>query len=645
VSRSFEKKEPDEPRTIRQPERASGAGPDFGALDSLPPASDTGLFARIQAKSAEGDAAAADQPAAAPTTTPPGLLADDDAAGTSPIQMRKSPFLAELRASVTGATEEALAGTIYSSLACPYIDRWFDRYADKDARRLELAIRKYAPETRNAITARDYIPIVTARVRRGVVEWSSTGKVTGLPEELQNEVPGAGAGIAAGVLGAAAGSISTYLGGAVSAVGGLLFKNRSGKSGSAAPEQDPAVVKSRLKSGQSLDAGVRSRMEGTFGADFSGVRVHTDSEAAELSDSMDARAFTVGRDIAFGSGEYRPGTPVGDALIAHELAHVAQQGATTAAAPRAKSEGDNSALEAEADESAVSAVLSAWTGLASTARGLGGTAGPRLRSGLRLQRCSGPEPSRMSDQDVEATDVYKKITDPQKPWQKPNPLTHEEALLAARLILRDKKPFLGFVLEGSYGDYVARARHQLQVAGTATGMVGSPALWKPSGPGSGTTFEKWVSASTEGAAVQLLQTTIINCWEVILLAAYQTNLLSWQRIHDLYTYHSDHWNDYLVKWLTSGEDVEFDMTSPNTPRPQRGDIVRFNGAAHVALATGERDAMGRSKVISFWPPPNNPQYYAVFLDVVKETTIEELGQFMIDHGMGPVEIRFASPPW
>ena len=61
-----------------------------------------------------------------------------------------------------------------------------------------------------------------------------------------------------------------------------------------------------------------------FGHDFSAVRVHTDSEAARSAAAMKARAYTVGTDIVFGNGEYRPSTGAGRSLIAHELAHVLQ---------------------------------------------------------------------------------------------------------------------------------------------------------------------------------------------------------------------------------------------------------------------------------------------------------------------------------
>ena len=78
-------------------------------------------------------------------------------------------------------------------------------------------------------------------------------------------------------------------------------------------------------SGQGMDHGTRTRMETAFGADFSGVRIHTDSRADGLSQSLSARAFTTGRDVFFRQAEYSPGSSSGRELLAHELTHVVQQ--------------------------------------------------------------------------------------------------------------------------------------------------------------------------------------------------------------------------------------------------------------------------------------------------------------------------------
>ncbi len=66
-------------------------------------------------------------------------------------------------------------------------------------------------------------------------------------------------------------------------------------------------------------------MEHGFSRDFSGVRVHSDERAARSADALGARAYTVGHNVVFGTGRYRPGSHEGDQTIAHELAHVVQQ--------------------------------------------------------------------------------------------------------------------------------------------------------------------------------------------------------------------------------------------------------------------------------------------------------------------------------
>src|ERR1041384_262448 len=77
--------------------------------------------------------------------------------------------------------------------------------------------------------------------------------------------------------------------------------------------------------GQPLPAALLKRMEGSFGADFSAVRVHADSESDSLNRSLHARAFTTGHDLFFRRGEYNPDNRRGQELIAHELTHVVQQ--------------------------------------------------------------------------------------------------------------------------------------------------------------------------------------------------------------------------------------------------------------------------------------------------------------------------------
>jgi hypothetical protein len=88
-----------------------------------------------------------------------------------------------------------------------------------------------------------------------------------------------------------------------------------------------AGILNNLGSGQPLDPSTRDSMESRFGTDFSPVRVHAGTEAAQAARSVDARAFTIGRDVVFGESEYQPHTNEGQRLLAHELTHVVQQSA------------------------------------------------------------------------------------------------------------------------------------------------------------------------------------------------------------------------------------------------------------------------------------------------------------------------------
>jgi len=99
-----------------------------------------------------------------------------------------------------------------------------------------------------------------------------------------------------------------------------------------ANNQAPAVnssIESGIQSlkggGQPLPESTRSFFEPRFGTNFSHVRVHTDSKAAETAKSVNAKAFTTGKDVVFGAGQYSPVTPIGKSLLAHELTHVVQQ--------------------------------------------------------------------------------------------------------------------------------------------------------------------------------------------------------------------------------------------------------------------------------------------------------------------------------
>jgi hypothetical protein len=114
----------------------------------------------------------------------------------------------------------------------------------------------------------------------------------------------------------------------------------------------PAEVHEALRTpGQALDPATRSFMESRLGHDFSGVRIHTDAAAAQSAKAIQASAWTAGHDIFFANGKFSPAASSSRALLAHELAHVGQQGERKPAIQRAPdSEADRVAARKEATE-------------------------------------------------------------------------------------------------------------------------------------------------------------------------------------------------------------------------------------------------------------------------------------------------------
>lgn len=95
--------------------------------------------------------------------------------------------------------------------------------------------------------------------------------------------------------------------------------------GGIAPDAHHALDTAAGDGGEPLRADLRDRFESSLGTDLSAVRVHTGEASAAASAAVGARAYTVGNDIHFGVGEYRPDDPFGLHLLAHEVAHTAQQ--------------------------------------------------------------------------------------------------------------------------------------------------------------------------------------------------------------------------------------------------------------------------------------------------------------------------------
>ncbi len=104
-----------------------------------------------------------------------------------------------------------------------------------------------------------------------------------------------------------------------------LVQRRENLGGGEASTDLESSIQSARGSGQSLDAGLQAKMGQAMGADFSDVKVHTDSQSDRLNKSIQAKAFTTGQDVFFRQDAYKPSSKDGQELIAHELTHVVQQ--------------------------------------------------------------------------------------------------------------------------------------------------------------------------------------------------------------------------------------------------------------------------------------------------------------------------------
>jgi hypothetical protein len=307
---------------------------------------------------------------AAPPRT--GLIVDSGAAPDD-ATMTRDEFLRALRATAVEAASVGI-GPAWSEAGCRYIERWFDLHAHVDARRIEELAARFSGLDRPA-TAAAYLPAIRQRLVLAIA-----GYLVG--QDLSEHL--AAAGLAGdvgrdpdGVAASSPGPTPTRFGPPVAPPAGPSMAAQLAASGAADGHAHEAVA-GPLGASQRLDPAVAARLGGAFGASFDHVRVHTGPEAAATARRHGALALTVGRHVAFAPGRYRPSTVDGDALIAHELAHVLQQ--SSARGPVGAPPG--TAHDLDADRAAAGALAQVH------GRPTPGRHRPALSAPLSLQRCS-----------------------------------------------------------------------------------------------------------------------------------------------------------------------------------------------------------------------------------------------------------------
>src|SRR6266704_2220876 len=310
---------------------------------------------------------------ATPAVAPLGVVVDDERP-VAPGQWSRSTFMVALRAELAAVCDRELAAAGRTSRGCPYLSYWLAYYERRPAGEIERAIHLYT-----GVRGRDPAALVAAvvsRVEVAVRRWATTGEVAQIPS-----APGLPSALAEPP--------------EQSPSAPILQRQTCGARESSSPAAtSPSVVQAQLGRGQSLDLATRTRMERGLGRSFTAVRVHTDVAAARLARALRARAFTVGPNVAFERDQYQPGTPHGDLLLAHELAHVIQQSSLAVRAgqlgrnERELGPSEREAEEREADRLAVRAITSVDGPDTSVLRAPAPPARSQAREGLRLQRCT-----------------------------------------------------------------------------------------------------------------------------------------------------------------------------------------------------------------------------------------------------------------
>jgi len=372
----------------------------------------------------------------------------------------------------------------------------------------------------------------------------------------------------------------------------IAAQRKSGQGAISQAAQQPTVAPGSAQSietagrsgGQRLPPDTRQFMESRFGHDFGQVRLHTDARSADLAGDLCARAYTIGTDIAFGTGQYAPETSIGRRLLAHELAHVVQQ-----------------------------------------------RQGASLK--IRMSRLRDfddkdekHDPAKLTDAEIEATDEFKDYMDSKLIWQWELKVSREEARLASRLILREMRDGKRVTWKSQARGFALAARKQLGTLKETEKLVGK-LEWVQSQESE---FKDPAAAQSDFARFVLAggpepkDTSKMNCFEMILFGAFRGGMVTKDRVQKIYAEAAKQSGmdvpAEIEKRLCRGSKRTFDPADPKSPEPLPGDIIIFDFIGlHAAISLGTKDASGKHEVINL-VGSNDPTLGTK----VNKTTIETL---------------------
>jgi Domain of unknown function (DUF4157) len=442
----------------------------------------------------------------------------------------------------------------------------------------------------------------------------------------------------------------------------------------------PAAIGARRAPGSTLPDSVQAELAPRLGHDFSRVRVHADGEAASQAAALFARAFTIGDDVFFGAGEYRPQTREGRHLLAHELTHVVQQRAARIDARTIERPGSRAEREADTAASHVAsgrnvqpifAIPSGITRDVGWARR--GPIPDAYGMGYNAIFTSAGAASEPAVHDLRSFENAHMDVDVSK--FEALPLARRQAVLAL------EPHAAGTACEPWFAKLRRAPGHRADLLATTMGGQTGQLYW---GGNSGanpadkyrirTTTVRPTDAAAPDVAAKVAggspsiatetntndfavwmrggatptATSRMNCWEAIMFAAFTAGLITTAALRKIH-------KDAASAGEAAGSTTAYDAVIANALglgsskplaalHPGRGDIVFFNKTSHVALSLGSRTAAGEHEVVSLWVLPPNPATQE-FVSSIQRTTIEELARNMVTYMGSSPSIRFAPNPF
>jgi Domain of unknown function (DUF4157) len=285
--------------------------------------------------------------------------------------------------------------------------------------------------------------------------------------------------------------------------------------GIAAPLNLESSIDREKGRGQSIPQSLCQPMENAFGADFSGVKVHTDDRSHQLNRSIQSRAFSTGQDIFFRHGEYNPGARQKQELLAHELTHIVQQNGSAVSRRQRQSDSTSSNSLPKIDRNGAKNVIQCkpinvkarWlTHLVEVQQGslFNGEEREELEGGSQLviETEDIIESRRGPNQEIEENRKGDEMANQLHPWYRV--LEIQDGFLSQDV--REKNYYIR-------GDTTNIAESHIEAMSQ---LLHVPKMkWQGSAAPS---FSDWMNSKVE-------EPINANCWNAVLYAAYQANLV------------------------------------------------------------------------------------------------------------------------